>query len=113
MFCSKTTILDKTFEMIELESEKSTSELCSFPEMKKIMKKLDSISDEYTDTWWPPYPVIVVVKEARFEIIYFRVFVLISCFCDKNSILEVDLTCFCLLHNLCMSSSSSKLSWGP
>ena len=50
MFCSKTTILDKTFEMIELESEKSTSELCSFPEMKKIMKKLDSISDEYTDT---------------------------------------------------------------
>lgn len=50
MFCSETTILDKTFEMIELESEKSTSELCSFPEMKKIMKKLDSISDEYTDT---------------------------------------------------------------
>jgi hypothetical protein len=46
--CSQTTILDKTFEMIELGP--SDSEPCSSNEMKKIMERLERISDEYTDT---------------------------------------------------------------
>ena len=48
MLCSQTTISNKTFEMVELGP--LDSEPCSSNEMKKIMERLESISDEYTDT---------------------------------------------------------------
>ena len=79
MFCSETIILDKTFEMIELEPSNPSSELCVFPnEMKKIMEKLGIISDEYTDT---------CIDEMRFSECYKR--------CHTGMAVGIDPNCLC------------------
>ena len=50
MFCNQTTILDKSFEMIELEPKPNSEPCPGNVEMKKIMERLITISDKYTDS---------------------------------------------------------------